>query len=115
MRLIRTFAATYLPLILGGCADFMGMPSLEISLPEIFQQRPTEISRQDSAVEAPVKLRKDWWGYTDDRILLGIIQALEVQNLSLAQACSRLKAARLDTLGSYYLPGLTVGVEAQYD
>lgn len=115
MRLTRTLAAAYFPLMLGGCADFMGMPSLEISLPEIFQQRPAEVSSPLAAVEAPAKLRKDWWGHTDDRILLGIIQALEVQNLSLAQARSRLKAARLDTLTPYYLPSLTVGVEAQYD
>lgn len=115
MRLTRTLAATYLPLILGGCAEFMGMPSLQINLPEIFQQRPAEVSSPLAAVEAPVKLRNNWWGHTDDRILLGIIQALEVQNLSLAQARSRLKAARLDTLPPTYLPSLTVGVEAQYD
>lgn len=115
MRLTRTLAAAYFPLMLGGCADFMGMPSLEISLPEIFQQRPAEASGPLAAVEAPAKLRKDWWGHTDDRILLGIIQALEVQNLSLAQARSRLKAARLDTLTPTYLPNLTAGIEAQYD
>lgn len=115
MRLIRTFAAAYFPLMLGGCADFTGMPSLEISLPEIFRQRPAEVSSPLPATDAPAKLRKDWWEHTDDTILMGIIQTLEGQNLSLAQARFRLNAARQDTLTPTYLPSLTTGFEVQYD
>ncbi len=107
MRLTWTIAALWLPLASIGCTDFKGMPSLEMKLPEIFQQQP--------AGQTPIKLQKDWWRHTDDKTLLAILHALETQNLSLEQARFRLNTARLDTRKSDYLPSLTAKTEVQYD
>jgi len=107
MRPIWTIAAMWLPLAFSGCADFKGMPSLEMKLPEIFQQQPV--------APTPIKLQKDWWQHTNDPTLLTLIHTLETQNLSLEQARLRLNAARLDTQIFDYLPGLTATTEAQYD
>jgi outer membrane protein TolC len=92
---------------LSGCVGFKGMPSLEMKLPEAFQQQP--------AAQTPIKLQKDWWKHTNDKTLLTIIHAIETQNLSLEQARFRLNAARLDTQKFDYLPSLTAEKEAQYD
>lgn len=107
MRLTWTIAALWLPMTSSGCADFKGMPSLEMKLPEIFQQQPAD--------QAPIKLQKDWWRHTNDKTLLAIIHALETQNLSLEQARFRLNAARLDTQKYDYLPSLTAKTGVQYD
>lgn len=100
-------AAVMVPLFVGGCADFKGMPSLDLSLPESFQQKPVG--------DAPAKLSKDWWKTTSDETLKAIITQLETQNLSLEQARFRLNAARLDSRQSDFLPSLTANTDAQYN
>jgi NodT family efflux transporter outer membrane factor (OMF) lipoprotein len=100
-------AAVLAPLLVSGCADFKGMPSLEMSLPESFQQKPVG--------ESPAKLQKDWWKNTNDETLKSIISQLETQNLSLEQARFRLSAARLDSRQSDYLPNLSTTTDAQYN
>jgi NodT family efflux transporter outer membrane factor (OMF) lipoprotein len=99
--------AVFVPLWLSGCADFKGMPSLEMALPETFQQKPVG--------ESPAKLQKDWWKSTEDETLKHIIAQLETQNLSLEQARFRLNAAREDARASDYLPSLTTTTDAQYN
>lgn len=96
-----------MPLALCGCADFKGMPSLGIKLPELFQQKPI--------VDTPAKLQKDWWKSTNDETLKSIILQLETQNLSLIQARFRLMAARAENPQSDYLPSLTASTNAQYN
>lgn len=100
-------AAVLVPLVVSGCADFKGMPSLDLSLPESFQQKPVG--------ESPAKLQKDWWKSTSDETLKIIITQLETQNLSLEQARFRLNAARLDSRQADYLPSLTANTDAQYN
>lgn len=94
-------------LLAGGCADFRGMPAVDIPLPEKFEQQPTG--------GTPEKLRADWWTHTGDATLLSILQALETQNLSLEQARYRLNAARLRSTRYNVLPNFTVGTNVQYD
>jgi NodT family efflux transporter outer membrane factor (OMF) lipoprotein len=96
-----------MPLVLCGCADFKGMPSLGISLPDLFQQKPM--------VDTLAKLQKDWWKSTNDETLKSIILQLETENLSLAQARFRLLAARAESPQSDYLPSLTASTNAQYN
>ena len=100
-------AAVLVPFLVSGCADFKGMPSLEMALPESFQQK--------AVVDTPAKLQKDWWKNTDDDTLKTIIAQLETQNLSLEQARFRLNAAREDTRASDFLPSLTATTDAQYN
>lgn len=107
MQFFRTIAAVWLPLALSGCADFKGTPSLEMKLPDKFQQQPI--------VQAPIKLQKDWWKHTNDKTLLAILLTLETQNLSLEQARFRLNAARAGTQKYDYLPTLTATAEVQHN
>lgn len=100
------FAAIGLPLALSGCADFKGNPGLEVKLPPTFQQQ--------LVAQAPAKLQKNWWQSTADNTLLGMLKALETQNLSLEQARFRLTAARLNSRKFDYLPNLGGKVEANY-
>ncbi len=106
MKVNWKVTAILLLLLLSGCADFKGMPSLEMTLPETFKRKATS--------EAPAKLQKDWWKSTDDEMLKVIIGQLETQNLSLEQARFRLNAARIDNRQSDYLPSLTATTDAQY-
>jgi outer membrane protein TolC len=99
--------AVLVPFLVSGCTDFKGMPSLEMSLPESFQQK--------AAVDTPAKLSKDWWKSTNDDTLKNIITQLETQNLSLEQARFRLNVAREDTRALDYLPSLTGSTDAQYN
>jgi NodT family efflux transporter outer membrane factor (OMF) lipoprotein len=110
MRFYRITSAALLPLILSGCADFKGMPSLDMKLPEKFEQQHAE-----RIAETPTTLEKNWWMHTDDKTLIAIIHAVEKLNLSLEQAQLRLNAARIDTGGYDYLPSLTATASGQFD
>jgi outer membrane protein TolC len=111
MQFYQIIPAVLLPLIVSGCADFKGMPSLDMKLPELFAEQATEkpISQPAS------KLQTDWWTHTNDKTLIATIRALEKLNLTLEQAQSRLRAARLDTRKWDYLPALTATTSAQFD
>jgi NodT family efflux transporter outer membrane factor (OMF) lipoprotein len=107
MKPLWKYILVSLPLMLSGCGDFKGMPSMAMSLPEQFQQK--------TAVDAPEKLSKDWWKDTSDETLKAIIGQIETQNLSLEQARFRLNAARIDLRQYDYLPSLTATADAQYN
>jgi outer membrane protein TolC len=104
-------SAALLPLILSGCADFKGMPSLDMKLPELFAVQATE----EPITQPVAKLQTNWWTHTDDKTLIATIRALEKLNLSLEQAQLRLNAARIDTGGYDYLPSLTATTSGQFD
>ena len=93
--------------LLGACGEFRDPPSLTQPLPEQFAQNKGE----DRA--AAVLLSDRWW-QTDDAALTSIITSLEQQNLSLAEAKERLRAARLPLQTGDYLPNLSAGGELQY-
>lgn len=111
MRFTWTIVEACLPLALSGCADFKGPPSLDMRLPEIFEQKPVSQPQEP----ALTKLQTDWWTHTDDKTLIATIRALEKLNLSLEQAQSRLRAARLDTREWDYLPSVTATTSGQFD
>jgi NodT family efflux transporter outer membrane factor (OMF) lipoprotein len=97
-------------LCLTACGEFRGMPSLEVTLPEMFAQAP-----EVAASEKPAPLSQDWWKQTDDKVLVGLLERVEKQNLSIEQAQFRLLAARESARSLDYLPTLGVTTDAQYN
>lgn len=111
----KTAIVAVLSAVLAGCADFTGMPSPDLDLPAMFQQRPPAPTEPPLSAAAPAKLDRDWWDHADDPVLRAIVRRIYDQNLSLAQARSRLRAARLARQDGAYRPSLGVGLKAQYD
>ena len=97
---------------LAGCGDFMPAPSLEVLLPEQWQQAPIVEPR---ASETPAPLMRDWWKSAHDPALEALIARIDQQNLSLEQARFRLQAARRTVGGSQYLPGVSATEAVQIE
>jgi multidrug efflux system outer membrane protein len=104
------FAALFSALYLSACADFRGMPSLDVKLPTGFTQTQTLDKNTTTA-----KLQQDWWKTANDQTLETIIERIQQQNLSLEQARFRLIAARENTRATDFLPHMTANLDAQYN
>ncbi len=97
-------------LCLSACGEFRGMPSLDVKLPEIFAESPSV-----EVAEKPAPLAQNWWKSSDDKVLVGLLERVEQQNLSLGQARFRLLAARESARTLDYLPTLGITTDAQYN
>ncbi len=93
--------------LLASCAEFRGMPSLDVDLPDRF------VEQAALASEKPAALSQDWWKQTEDKLLVGLLERVEGQNLSIEQARLRLLAARESARTVDYLPTLSSGADIQ--
>jgi NodT family efflux transporter outer membrane factor (OMF) lipoprotein len=107
--MIRHTALLATTLCLSACGEFRGMPSLDVALPEVFTQ-----ASGGAASEKPAPLSQSWWKQTDDKVLVGLLERVEKQNLSIEQALFRLLAARESARSLDYLPVFGITTDAQY-
>lgn len=107
MRMRFPLGVSILALLLAGCANFEARPSMEVRIPQSFQQ--TNALTQDQ------KITGDWWKSTNDPVLSSIIKDIETNNLSLEQARARLQAARSNARVGAFLPNITAGGDVQYN
>jgi outer membrane protein, multidrug efflux system len=92
-----------------GCAEFRGMPPMEVALPKTFAEARTAKHVPSDA------LQHNAWMANDDITLQKILKRIVRDNLSLEQASFRLRAARDQTVLSGYLPNVTGSLSTQYD
>lgn len=107
MRMRLPLGVSILALLLAGCANFEARPSMEVKIPQSFQQ--TNIAPQNQ------KITSDWWRSANDLVLSSIIKDIETNNLSLEQARARLQAARSNARVGAFLPNITAGGDVQYN
>jgi NodT family efflux transporter outer membrane factor (OMF) lipoprotein len=107
MRMRLTIGVSILALSLSGCANFEASPSMEVKIPQSFQQ--TSIATQDQQITG------DWWQSANDPVLASLINEIETNNLSLEQARARLQAARSNARVGEFLPNITAGGDVQYN
>jgi outer membrane protein TolC len=106
-RIRLILGVSFLALSLSGCTSFEARPSMDVKIPQSFQQ--TNPLTQDQQITG------DWWRSANDLVLSSIIKDIERKNLSLEQARARLQAARSNARVGAFLPNITAGGDIQYN
>lgn len=95
-------------LLLASCAAFEERPSMDVKIPQSFQQ-------ENSLTQVQQKITGDWWKSANDSVLSSLINDIETNNLSLEQARARLQAARSNAGVGAFLPNITADGDIQYN